>query len=191
MRRLLAPLLPLLLLATLAACTPGQPFAAFQPRTDLVRLADTAAGRLSAQLQEEGRAAATIRLGRLEPVAGGSETPLSEMLMEQVAAGLVRRGHVIDRSLAPSLPELLFQGPQRPRELTLRGVAPTLDLGGTYAAGRDRVFVSLRVADSAEQRLLAADDFDLRQDADVRALLVNPDPAGYRRDLAGNYYLPR
>jgi len=191
MRRLLAPLLPLLLLASLAACTPGKPFAAFQPRTDLVRLADGAAGRLSAQLQEEGRAAATIRLGRLEPVSGASETPLSEMLMEQVAAALVRRGHAIDRNPAPSLPELLFQGPQRPRELTLRGVAPTLDLGGSYAVGSERVFVSLRVADSGEQRLLAADDFDLRQDDDVRALLVTPDPGLYRRDLAGNYYLAR
>lgn len=191
MRRLLAPLLPLLLLSLLAACTPGQPFAAFQPRTDLVRLADGAADRLSAQLQEEGRAGATIRLGRLEPVAGAAATPLSEMLLEQVAAALVRRGHVIDRRPAPSLQDLLFEGPQRPRELTLRGIAPTLDLGGSYAVGSDRVFVSLRVADSGEQRLLAADDFDLRQDADVRALLVNPDPGGYRRDLAGNYYLPR
>lgn len=187
MRPLLAPLL---LLLALAGCTPGKPFEAFTPRTDLVREADAAAGRLSKQLTESGRGGAAIRLGRLETVGDAEVTPLSELMLEQVATGLARRGHPIDRSLAPSLPELLFQAPQPPRELTLRAVAPSLDLAGSYAVGQDRVFVSLRVADASERRLLAADDFDLRQDGNVRALLAGPQP-DYRRDLAGNYYIAR
>lgn len=185
MRRLLAPFL---LLFLVAACTPGEPFAVFEARTDLVRAADLAAGRLSQQLHQQGQATKPIRLRRLEAVAGAPETPLSEILLEQVAASLARRGHTIDRSGSLSIPDLLFQGAHQPRDLTLRGEAVRLELGGSYAAAQERVFISLYVDDVATRHLVAAHDFEISQDKDVRALLVSPQAQRYKRDLAGNYY---
>ncbi|MFB9888078.1 FlgO family outer membrane protein [Balneatrix alpica] len=146
--------------------------------TDLVATAYAATDALVKQLASQPNPGQTVLVASFVNVDKLEESStLGRILAEQMASGLTRQGlPVVELKMRDSL-FIQQNGGEFMLSRELQHLSQTHQaqavLVGTYAVGRQHVYVSSRLVRASDNRILAGEDFRLPMDADVRALVDN------------------
>ena len=199
MRHLLKSLFALALVMGVSACDPTTGFGfSNEPHVSMRDMSYQAADRLMAQTQKSLPAGTPILVGTLNDVNQmETSTALGRMIAEQVGARFVQRGWTVS--------DVRFRNAINVKETrdnkdeagefflsrdtsVLKGEQ---DVGavvtGTYVHARNEVLVNLRMIDARTSRILAATDYRLPANSDVRALVAADHGEDFDRNPAGTY----
>ncbi|CAG0992890.1 hypothetical protein IVG45_14360 [Methylomonas sp. LL1] len=110
----------------------------------------------------------------------GQTLPFGRIVSDQVSSALHRAGY---RVMGMELPTEIFSKneagilelPEKTRE-ALDNVHASALVIGTYAAGRQNVYVSLRVVELASQNIISSNDFSIPMGPDAKVLATPPEP---------------
>lgn len=188
------------LLVQLAACdtTTGLDLGTEAP-VSMKEMSYKAADSLVAQTQKTLPAGTPILIGTLSDVNQmETSTPLGRMIAEQVGTRLVQRGFIVSDVRfrnAINVKETASNKGQAGEYFLSRDTSVLKgeqDVGavvtGTYVKAKREVLVNLRMIDARSSRVLAATDYRVPVNSDVRALTNNdsavdangnPDPYAY------------
>lgn len=189
-----ACLLAIGLFATLPGCaTKSAPVAMFpakiRPATDITGASYAAADALMAQvkttLDSESPiiVATVVNLNRLD-----ESSPLGRLVAEQVASRFAQAGHrVLEVKLRNQLYMKRNEGElvltREVRDIARQHKARAI-VTGTYAESSDRIFMNLKMIEFETNVVLAAFDYQLEKDVQVRSLLNSQSltiPGAYSR----------
>ena len=145
--------------------------------TDLVAANYRGVDTLLKRLPQQPQRLVVATLVPLDPMATPSR--LGRLFSEQIAGRLVQRGHVVSE---------LKLGGQGAAQTSLSGASVSLPalqaIGqqygaqavvlGTYAVSQRTLYVSLKMVSALDNTVLAASDYSLAMDNDMRRLLAAP-----------------
>lgn len=167
----------------LSACDPTTGFdLSSEPSVSMRESSYRAADNLAAQTQKTLPPGTPILVGTLNDVNQmETSTALGRMIAEQVGARLVQRGYIVsDVRFRNAINVKEDAGRQsQAGEFFLSRDTSVLkgeqDVGavvtGTYVKAKREVLVNLRMIDAGSSRILAATDYRLPMNSDVRALM--------------------
>ncbi len=110
----------------------------------------------------------------------GQTLPFGRIVSDQLTSSLHRAGY---RVMGMELPTEIFakndagilQIPEKTKD-ALNAVHASAIVIGSYAAGRDNVYVTLRVVDIATQNFIASTDYSIPRGPDAKVLTTPPKP---------------
>lgn len=152
------------------------------PRAGLKTSSYTATDNLIQQSRTVVTHETAIQAGPLTDIDRPSEqTAFGQIIIQQVSARLVQLGYNVTASLAPpgAMPmsggDMMAAGDSGygapPSSYGAMAAPASLTLMGQYAHGKKEVFVNLRFVEAQTGRILAATDYTIPYDRDIKELM--------------------
>lgn len=172
-------LIPLLILTLLSGCKPI--FRPYEANDDnLVILSYQAVNKLLLNLREPLPKASLVVINSLVNVGDlGQSLPFGRIVSEQISNAFQNEGYLV---MGMELPTEMFVKSNAgvlhlPEQMLteLNNLGAKVVVFGTYAPGRNTVYVSLRVVDIASQTVISSTDYPISMGPDAKAL-VTPAP---------------
>ncbi|WFP49361.1 FlgO family outer membrane protein [Methylomonas sp. EFPC3] len=148
---------------------------------DLVEVSYDAIGWLLADLRQPLPKGSLVVINSLVNVDDMGQTlPFGRIISDQLSSALHRSGY---RVMGMELPTEIFakneagilELPEKTKE-ALNNVGAKAIVIGSYAPGRDNVYVSLRVVDIASQNVVSSTDYSVAMGPDAKVLTTKPQP---------------
>lgn len=148
------------------------------PAPGLDEALETAAHELIEAFPDLAERGPMITASFIDVTGDGPTTAFNRIAAELSAAAMARAGMPVREVLIDGGQLLVMEGSdglltRRVRRQGASAGAQTMLLG-TYARGRDRLFLALRVVELRTDRVLASRGLSLRLDGDLRTLLRSP-----------------
>lgn len=148
---------------------------------DLVEVSYDAVDWLLADLRQPLPKGSLVVINSLVNVDDMGQTlPFGRIISDQLSSALHRSGY---RVMGMELPTEIFakneagilELPEKTKE-ALNNVGAKAIVIGSYASGRDNVYVSLRVVDIASQNVISSTDYSVGMGPDAKVLTTKPQP---------------
>jgi len=148
---------------------------------DLVEVSYDAVGWLLADLRQPLPKGSLVVINSLVNVDDMGQTlPFGRIISDQISSALHRSGY---RVMGMELPTEIFaknesgilELPEKTKE-ALNNVGAKAIVIGSYAPGRDNIYVSLRVVDIASQNVVSSTDYAVAMGPDAKVLTTKPQP---------------
>ncbi len=177
-KQLLAP--AVLSALMLSGCTPGWYYHMNEvDDDDLVEVSYSAVDQLQLNLKQPLPKGSLVVINSMVNVDDlGQTLPFGRIVSDQLSSSLHRAGY---RVMGMELPTEIFakneagilQLPEKTKE-ALNAVHASAVVIGTYAAGRENVYVSLRVVEIATQNVISSTDYSIPMGPDAKAMTTRP-----------------
>ncbi|MGZ4957778.1 MAG: FlgO family outer membrane protein [Methylomonas sp.] len=173
-------ILMMLALAVLGGCSrmyrPSEPC-----DDDLVEVSYDAVDQLLLNLKQPLPKGSLVVINSMVNVDDlGQTLPFGRIVSDQIASSMHRAGY---RVMGMELPTEIFaknesgilQLPEKTKA-ALNAVHANAIVIGSYAPGRNHVYVSLRIVDIATQNIISSTDYSVSRGPDAKAMTTIPEP---------------